>query len=80
MKSTPASAGAPSARRTDGDYNVLTAGKTWSRPLRGAPRDTTFVSFVVYGSQGTMFDIGGAKLTSQANAGTRVECRFVHPL
>lgn len=47
-------------------YLTLDAGKTWTRPLRGSPNEITFVSFLAYGAIGTMFDVGGAKLTIKA--------------
>ncbi len=47
-------------------YLTLDAGKTWTRPLRGNPNDITFVSFLVYGSVGTVLDLGGAKLAIKA--------------
>lgn len=55
---------------TQGDLQWLTleAGRDWSRPLRGAPRDVTFVSFLAYGSEGTTFEIGGAKLAIKPGA------------
>jgi len=41
---------------------AVDAGTSWSRPLRGGPRDTVFVSFLVYGSDGTVIDVAGARL------------------
>jgi hypothetical protein len=49
-------------------YLTLDAGANWSRPLRGSPRDVTFVSFLAYGSVGTTFDIGGAILAVKPSA------------
>ncbi len=40
----------------------IEAGQEWSRPLRGSAKDTIFVSFLAYGSIGTVIDIGGARL------------------
>ena len=53
-------AGARTATKQNFNYLVLDAGKAWSRPLRGSPNDTTFVSFLAYASVGTVLDIGGA--------------------
>ena len=47
-------------------YLTLDAGKTCTRPLRGNPNEITFVSFLAYGSVGTVLDIGGAKLAIKA--------------
>lgn len=44
------------------DYLAIDGGKAWSSPLRGAPDETTFVSFFVYASVGTVIDVSGAKL------------------
>ena len=55
-------AGARTATKQNLNYLVLDAGKTWSRPLRGSPNDTTFVSFLAYASVGTVVDIGGAQI------------------
>jgi hypothetical protein len=55
-------AGAKSAVKADLKFLTLDAGKEWSRPLRGSPHDVTFVSFLAYGSEGTAFDVGGARL------------------
>jgi hypothetical protein len=45
---------------------VLDAGTSWSRPLRGGPKDTVFVSFLAYGSEGTVIEVAGARLRLQA--------------
>ena len=50
-------------------FLTLDAGTSWSRPLRGGPKDTVFVSFLAYGSEGTVVDIAGARL--QIKAGSR---------
>lgn len=60
--STRGRTGAVRARKQDIDYLALDGGRHWSAPLHGAPRDTTFVSFFVYASVGTVIDVGGAKL------------------
>jgi hypothetical protein len=57
----PASARA--ATRNDVPYLAVDAGKDLSRPLRGGPRDVTFVSFQLQGSAGTTLDIAGARLS-----------------
>jgi hypothetical protein len=56
-------AGARTVTKQNLNYLALDAGKTWSRPLRGSPTGTTFVSFLAYASVGTVLDIGGAQLT-----------------
>jgi hypothetical protein len=43
-------------------YLTIDGGTSWSRGLRGGPKETTFVSFFVYGSDGTVLDVAGAKL------------------
>jgi hypothetical protein len=43
-------------------FLALDAVADWSQPLRGNAKDTLFVSFAVYGSVGTIIEIGGAKL------------------
>jgi len=48
-------AGAKTVTKQNFNYLTLDAGKEWSRPLRGGARDTTFVSFLAYGSVGTVF-------------------------
>ena len=55
-------AGARTATKQNFNYLALDAGKTWSRPLRGAPHEKTFVSFLAYASVGTVVDIGGAQI------------------
>ncbi|WP_414660799.1 hypothetical protein [Horticoccus sp. 23ND18S-11] len=49
-------------------YLAVVGGKSWSRPLRGGPRDTTFVSFLAYGSTDTVIDVAGARLRIRAGA------------
>lgn len=41
---------------------AVDGGKTWSRPLRGSGREVTFVSFLAFGSENTVVDVGGARL------------------
>lgn len=63
--------GASSGRSvTQGDvgFLALDAGRDWSRPLRGSPRDVTFASFLAYGSAGTTFDLAGARIAIQPGA------------
>ena len=55
-------AGARTGTKQNFNYLALEAGKTWSRPLRGAPHEKTFVSFLAYASVGTVLDIGGAQI------------------
>ncbi len=55
-------AGASVASRNNRDFLALAANAEWSRPLRGAPSDTTYVSFQVFASASTVFEIGGAWL------------------
>lgn len=47
---------------------TIDSGTSWSRPLRGGPRDTVFVSFFVYGSDGTVIDAAGVRLQIRAAA------------
>ena len=54
--------GASKAKKDNVDYIVLDAGKQWSQSLRGSPKDPTFASFMVYGSQTTIIEVGGARL------------------
>lgn len=44
------------------DLLALEPSKEWSRPLRGSPRDVSFVSFQLYASSSTIVDLGGARL------------------
>ena len=55
-------AGASKAKKDNVDYIALDAGKQWSQTLRGSPKDPTFASFMVYGSQTTIIEVGGARL------------------
>jgi hypothetical protein len=50
------------AARQNVTYLSLPGGAEWSRPLRGSPNAVTFVSFLAGGSEGTTFQIGGAKI------------------
>lgn len=54
--------GASKAKKDNVDYIALDAGKQWSQTLRGSPKDPTFASFMVYGSQTTIIEVGGARL------------------
>lgn len=47
-------------------YVTVDPGRSWSRPLRGGPRDTIFASFLVYGSTDTVIDVAGARLRIRA--------------
>lgn len=55
-------AGAKSIVRDELRTLSVEGGKTWKRPLRGAARDVTFVSFLAFGSENTLIDVGGARL------------------
>ena len=61
-------AGAKTATKQNINYLALDPGKDWSRPLRGSPNAVSFVSFLVYGSDGTTIDLGAAKLTIKPSA------------
>jgi len=54
--------GTRALRKQNIDSLVLDPKREWSRSLRGSPRDVTFVSFLAYASEGTVFEIGGATL------------------
>lgn len=41
---------------------------SWPSPVRGGPKDITFVSFFVYASPGTSIDIAGAKIVVRASS------------
>jgi hypothetical protein len=60
--------GALAVTREDLRSLQLAPAREWSRPLRGKPQDTVFVSFLAYPSIGSTFDIGGARLTIAAGA------------
>lgn len=60
--STGAATGVTKAKKDDVDFLSLDGGKEWSRPLRGSPRDVSFVSFQLHASGSTVVDIGGARL------------------
>lgn len=47
-------------------YVAIEAGTSWSSIVRGAAKDTTFVSFFAYASEGTSIEIAGAKLLIKA--------------
>jgi hypothetical protein len=68
--SAGAAVGASKSRKDDVDVLTLDAGREWSRPLRGSPRDISFVSFQLHGSQTTIVDIGGARLGLTASPTT----------
>ncbi len=53
--------GAGKSRKDDVDVLALDAGKVWSRPLRGSPRDVSFVSFLLYASASTIVDLAGVR-------------------
>lgn len=55
--------GASAATKQNIRYLALDAGKDWSRPLRGALKDVTFVSFLAYASEGSTINLAGARLT-----------------
>lgn len=61
-------AGAKTATKQNLNYLAVESGKEWSRPLRGSPRDTTFVSFLVNASEGTVIEVGGARLAVKVSA------------
>lgn len=54
--------GVQQATRNGADYVPLSADSQWSRPLRGLNKQVIFVSFLIYGSQSTTIEIGGARL------------------
>lgn len=56
------SGGASKAKKDNVDFITLEAGKQWSQSLRGSPKDPTYASFMVYGSQTTIIEVGGARL------------------
>jgi len=55
-------AGVSKVQKNNVDTLLLDAGKQWSQSLRGSPKDPTFASFMIYGSQTTIIEIGGARL------------------
>ena len=61
-------AGVRNARKQSLDYLVLEPARVWARPLRGSPQDITFVSFLAYASEGSVFEIGGARLDVRLSA------------
>lgn len=60
--SAGAALGASKIRRDDVDLLTLDPNREWSRPLRGSPREVSFVSFLLLGSSGTIIDLGGVRL------------------
>jgi hypothetical protein len=58
----PGAAGARSGEKRGAKFLALDAARDWSRPLRGNAKETGFVSFSVYGSLGTIIEVGGARL------------------
>ncbi len=60
--STGATTGVTKTKKDDVDLLTLDGTKEWSRPLRGSPRDVSFVSFQLHASGSTVVDIGGARL------------------
>jgi len=62
--------GTPTARAgvdRNAGFLALDHNSSWSSPLRGAAKDTTFISFFVYASEGTSIDIAGAKVLVRAS-------------
>jgi hypothetical protein len=55
-------AGSHAGEKYGAKFLSLDAVADWSQPLRGKGKDTLFVSFSVYGSAGTILEIGGAKV------------------
>ena len=60
--STGAAIGVTKTKKDDVDLLTVDGAKEWSRPLRGSPRDVSFVSFQLHASGSTVVDIGGARL------------------
>lgn len=54
--------GARNVEKRGAKFLALDASTEWSRPLRGGTEDLVFVSFSVYGSLGTIVEVGGARL------------------
>ncbi len=52
------------------NYVELDPNSAWSSPVRGGPKDTTFVSFFLCASEGTSIDLAGAKLIVRAGKKT----------
>ncbi|MGH7957175.1 MAG: hypothetical protein ACREH8_09195, partial [Opitutaceae bacterium] len=57
-----ASAGASKSKKDEIDVLALEPGTEWSRPLRGSPKDVSFVSFQLHTSSSTIVDLGGVRL------------------
>lgn len=55
-------AGVTKERRDEVDVLTLDARREWARPLRGSPREATFVSFQLQASTSTILEIGGVRL------------------
>lgn len=68
----PLSANGKSTSRVDMSqgvsYVAIDGATSWSSVVRGAAKDTTFVSFFVYASEGTSIEIAGAKLLVRASS------------
>ena len=60
--STGSTAGVSKSRKDDVDVLTVDSDREWSRPLRGSPRDVSFVSFQLYASASTIVDIAGVRL------------------
>lgn len=56
------SAGASKVKKGNNDFLALSPGTEWSRPLRGSPKDVSFISFQLYPSAGTIVELGGVRL------------------
>jgi hypothetical protein len=75
-----AAAGASRSRRDEVDVLALDAGREWSRPLRGSLRDVSFVSFQLHLSQGSIVEVGGARLGLTASPiGGNLQLMFDDP-
>ena len=68
--------GVAQGRQGKFDYLAIDGGKHWSSPLHGAPDETTFTSFFVYASVGTVVDVSGAKFLIRP--GTKPEYAQLH--
>lgn len=65
--STQGAVGAKAATKQNIAYVTVDGDKDYKRPIRGLASDTTYVSFLVYASEGTTIDIGGATLVIKLN-------------
>lgn len=54
--------GVRNGEKRSAKFLALDASTDWSRPLRGGAKDLVFVSCSVYGSVGTIIEVGGARL------------------